>query len=328
MSPTDLTCPRHPPTEVVQNDTRAKRNTPVEAAVASGVDTSVVLAVSGGANSMALLVAAAYTVPERVAVVATFDHGTGEAAREAAARVAATAERFGFPWVVGRSEAPLARREAAWRAARWDFFRSVAGAWHARVATAHTQDDQIETVVMRLLRGAGARGLAGLYANTGVIRPLLDLPGDATRSYLVSRGVDWIEDPSNTDRAFLRNRVRLDLIPSMRRVRPQIVTELLSAAREAAAWRDAFERLTDSAQLLRPGGPGARGAVAVSDLAGYDAHTLAALWPVLAARAGVTLDRRGTSRLAAFTIRGKVGGVIQLSGGIEVLRTHFWFVIR
>jgi tRNA(Ile)-lysidine synthase len=290
----------------------------------------VVLAISGGADSMALMAAAAAVAPERVAVVATFDHGTGAAARRAVAHVADAARRLGLPVEVGRAPTPLAERESAWREARWTFLRGVASAHgrNARVATAHTRDDQIETVVLRLLRHAGARGLAALYADTGILRPLLDVPGAATVAYLRAREIRWIEDPSNLSRAHLRNRVRLDLLPVLRRVRPGLDADLLRAARVAAEWRAAFERVVDAAHPVQLGEQGVLGSVAAPDLAGYDPKTLAVLWPVLAARAGVTLDRRGTSRLAQFTTTGRVGGVIQLSGGIEVVRTRFSFVFR
>ncbi len=326
--------------ETAPNDTAqdgaapARSGDAIEPAVAralNGPGTGpVVLAISGGADSMALLVAAGAVAPDRVAAVATFDHGTGVVARRAAAYVARTARRLGLPVEIGTPVGPLPRRESAWRDARWAFLRAVASVRGpaVRVATAHTRDDQLETVVLRLLRHAGARGLAGLYADTGVVRPLVDVPGSATAAYLRARAIPWIEDPSNLSRAHLRNRIRLDLLPLLRRVRPGLDAELLQAARGAAEWRTAFERIVDDAHPVQLGETGALGSVAAPDLAGYDPKTLAVLWPVLAARAGVMLDRRGTSRLTQFTTTGRVGGVIQLSGGIEVVRTRFSFVFR
>ncbi len=299
----------------------------VHAAFEGGVR-PFVLAVSGGPDSMALMVAAARVARDRVACVATFDHGTGPAARRAAELVESEATRLGFAHVMGRATTALPAREAAWRAARWEFLRSVASRHGAQVVTAHTRDDQIETIVMRLLRHAGARGLAGLYAETGVVRPWVDVPRAAVAAYGRSLAVPSIDDPSNRSRAHLRNRVRLDLLPALRQAHPTLDTDLLSAARAAADWRRTFERLVESAHPVRHDRASAEASVAAAHLAEYDPATLAVIWPVLAARAGVTLDRRGTSRLAAFTTRGRVGGVIQLSGGVEVTRTRFSFVFR
>src|SRR5688572_4731162 len=103
---------------------------------------------------MALLYATAKWAPERIAAVATFDHGTGVHATEATSLVAAEGRRLGLTVVRERARV-TASTEAAWRDARWSFLHRVARAHRARVATAHTRDDQIETVFMRALRGSG-----------------------------------------------------------------------------------------------------------------------------------------------------------------------------
>ncbi|MGZ8457998.1 MAG: ATP-binding protein, partial [Gemmatirosa sp.] len=134
----------------------------VRAALAGAAPASVVLAVSGGRDSMVLLDAACAVARDRLAGVATFDHGTGPHARAAVRRVRRAAVRRGLPVLAGRADLPDAG-EAAWRAARWRFLRRAARRLGATtVATAHTRDDQIETVAMRVLRGAGPPGLAGL----------------------------------------------------------------------------------------------------------------------------------------------------------------------
>ena len=122
-----------------------------------------VLAVSGGADSMALASQLYDERPELLAAIATFDHGTGPAACAAADLVREWATCRGVKVHVGRGEG-LPRREAAWRQARWVFLNSVAAVYGVPVATAHTEDDQAETVFMRLLRHSGVRGLAGLLA--------------------------------------------------------------------------------------------------------------------------------------------------------------------
>jgi len=271
---------------------------------------------------MALLDAAP---PSRVAAVATFDHGTGTNARAAAEFVADQAMTRGLRVVVGKART-AGRTEAEWRAARWQFLRGVAREARATIVTAHTRDDQIETVVMRILRAAGARGLAGLYADSDIIRPLIDVPRSAISAYIRDRNIPVIEDPTNASRRHLRNRVRLDILPAIRQVSPEFEHEMLDLARRAAAWRFDVEQLVK--RFCPVDRMGDHFAVAAADLAGYDPATLAIIWPAIAARAGVTLDWRGTSRVVAFTTGGRVGSSIQLSGGVEVVRTRAQFVIR
>ena len=295
-------------------------------------NTPLVLAVSGGCDSMVLMhaVARAYersaAKPRDVSVrVLTFDHGTGAAASEAAALVEREGSRLSFDVRSGRASLASAT-EAEWRAARWRFFREAALPG-ARIATAHTRDDQLETVVMRTMRDAGARGLAGLAADSPrVARPFLRLARDTIRAYGNARGVPFVEDPSNASRRYLRNRVRLDLLPAIDRVRPRFAAEMLALAERAAEWRvdvDAVVR-----ELVSESVDGGIIRVAREELATYDSSTLCVLWPAIAARAFVTLDRRGTLRLAQFTTSGAPGARMQLSGGVEVFRHRDFFVLR
>jgi tRNA(Ile)-lysidine synthase len=302
----------------------------VEAAVTRAVSHAlsragrVVLAVSGGADSMALLDAAARVASDRL-TAATFDHRTGAHAREAARLVRAEAARRGIPVVVGRAPQRGAT-EAEWRAARWSFLRAAATERGAVVATAHTADDQVETVLFRAMRGAGARGLAALYADGPVLRPLLALSREVVRGYAVARGLRCLEDPTNASLRHARNRVRLDLLPALRRARPAIDAELLELARRAADCRRGLE---DAARaLVAEERPQRAVSVAAASLAGYDRETLRVLWPAIAARAGAILDRRGTARLAAFTTDGRAGQRVPLAGGWEAVRTHDLLTIR
>ena len=138
-------------------DASRRANAPVVLAVSGGCDSMVLMHAVAGARESA---AGARDAPARIL---TFDHGTGPAASEAAALVAREGVGLGFEVRIGRASVAIAT-EAEWRAARWRFFRKAALPG-ARVATAHTRDDQLETVVMRALRDAGARGLAGLAAH-------------------------------------------------------------------------------------------------------------------------------------------------------------------
>lgn len=283
----------------------------------------VVLAVSGGADSMVMLDAAGGARAE--IIVATFDHATSQASKTAAKLVRQRCEELGFECVAGVATV-RASDEASWRAQRWDFLREVAREHDAGIATAHTLDDQIETVFMRILRDAGPRGLAGLYARTDVLRPLLATRRAEILEYVAVRSVQHVEDPSNVSRKHLRNRIRLDLLPAARAVRPSFPEELLAIAARAGEWRDAVASAVDALGVARH----ADGSLFVARraLASYDERELAILWPEIAARADVTMDRRGTHRVAAFTIDGATGGSIQLSGRIEVVRTREHFMVR
>lgn len=293
----------------------------------------VVLAVSGGLDSMVLLdaIASSLAGPRSSVLVATFDHRTGSHASRATREVQKRAQALGLRAVIG--VAPTAStKEQEWRAQRWQFLRATGESFKAPVFTAHTLDDQIETVFMRILREAGPRGLAGLYAESDVVRPFLDLRRTDLERYALSKRVKYVEDPSNASRAYLRNRVRHDLLPAITRARPMFPTSLLTIARMAAAWREEMESAV--AQIGVTPGPDGSIRVARKDLAGYDAESLRTLWPAIAARAGVVMDRRGTHRLAEFTMNCHTGSSIQLSGGVEVrmYRDHFvlgkWDVAR
>lgn len=273
------------------------------------------LAVSGGMDSMVLLDAAAETLDHASLTVATFDHGTGPAARSAANLVASRALDLGVGCVSG-SAAAVGHSESEWRAARWNFLSDVAERLGATVVTAHTLDDQVETVMIRALRGAGPRGLAGLFAASPVARPLLETTRAEIAQYAAGDGTPYIDDPSNTDRRHLRNRVRLDILPALERTSPGFSNSLLEIAEKASSWRAqmeaialTFPMMSDSPQnhsfQRRP-------------LREFSVDSLRCLWPALCARAGVVLDWRGTERLAAFTIEGETGQQIQLSGGVGV----------
>jgi tRNA(Ile)-lysidine synthase len=301
----------------------------VRSAAASALQgrSRVVLAISGGLDSMVLLdaVSLSLSAPKSSVLVATFDHRTGSHASRAAKMVERKARQLGFRCVIG-SAATVGRRESEWRDERWRFLRSVADDFKAPVFTAHTLDDQVETVFMRILRNAGPRGLAGLYAESDVVRPFLELCRSELERYASGRNVQHVEDPTNSSRAYLRNRVRHDLLPALTKVRPQFPSSLLSIARLAATWREEMEEAVSQINVSVDRDESIR--VARRELVGYDAESLRTLWPAIAAKAGVIMDRRGTHRLAEFTMKGHTGGSIQLSGGIEVRMFRDHLVLR
>jgi tRNA(Ile)-lysidine synthase len=279
------------------------------------------LAVSGGLDSMVLLDAAAATVPRGQLVVATFDHGTGTAATAALDLVRRCCTLLGIEFVGGHAAATL-ETESELRDARWNFLREVAAACGAAVSTAHSADDQVETVLMRALRDAGARGLAGLYAESEIVRPLIRLTRRDLARYARAQGLAWVEDPSNGSARYLRNRVRHDLLPALRHVRIGIDADLLAIARKAARWRADVEAYVTNEIEIRTFPETAGLDVCAAPLSSRSSAELCILWPAIAGRAGLALDRRGTVRLAEFTRDGRVGSRIQLSGGWEVTRSR------
>ena len=293
---------------------------------------SVILAVSGGLDSMVLLDLAATTGRRRGRrmIVATFDHASGAHSARAASFVAKSALEYGLPAVVGRAD-HIARTEAAWRAARWQFLRSVSAATGAPIVTAHTRDDQVETVLMRAMRDAGARGLAGLRAPSDITRPLIDVRRTELEAYARARGLSWVDDPTNRQSAYLRNRIRRDLLPALVRARPALDAELIEISERAAVWRRELAAAVERDvrfQISREHSGARHLDVTAADLVDYSCTSLGIVWPELASRAGITLDWRGTQRAVRFTESGKVGRRIQLSGGWELIRSRTHFELR
>jgi tRNA(Ile)-lysidine synthetase-like protein len=296
----------------------------------------VVVAVSGGLDSMTLLDAIASTVPERVGAVAVFDHRTGSAAQRAVAHVRESARILGLPLRVGRAARGTRPSEAAWRDARWTFLRALARDLEATVATGHTRDDHLETIFLRALRQSGARGLAALNAGVGVVRPLLSFTRPELASYASEKNLRWVDDPSNASLSYARNRARLEILPVLERARPGLSQSLLSLSQIAWNLRRDIDEFIDAhlphtifaASGLKVLWEAGSLAVDRSLLATYDADHLRVLWPALASRVGLALDRRGTERLATFTITGRPGARIQLSGRFEAVRSGDTLVLR
>ena len=288
----------------------------------------MVLAVSGGRDSMCLLHAAA-NHPRRTSriVVASFDHGTGVHSRDAVRLVRETAHALGLEFVGGTSGG-REWSEAAWREARWSFLLEVAAQARAVIATAHHHDDHIETVVMRALRGAGARGLAGLRvaprAEMQLRRPFLGVEGRTLRAYAVAHRLRWIEDPTNDDPSYLRNRVRRDLLPALEAAHPHFARSMDQLSARAAQLRGELDRTVATLERGTVGG-----VVRVDPmLLSFPAEGRALLWGAVLQRAGVVLDRRGYERLGELADM-EAGDEVQLSGRVSVARTtHFVCIHR
>jgi tRNA(Ile)-lysidine synthase len=184
-----------------------------------------VVAVSGGPDSMALLHALAQLAPSLgiSLVVAHVDHGLRPSEAEAEERlVREAAQGLGLACECGRVEVALCARvqglsrEHAARNLRYEFLAEVAARHRAaKIAVAHTADDQAEEILLRLIRGSGRAGLTGMaqLRDGLVIRPLLGIAKEEVLGYLAEEDIPYCIDSSNHQRIYLRNRIRLDLLP-------------------------------------------------------------------------------------------------------------------
>ncbi len=214
---------------------------------------TVIVAVSGGADSIALLhlltrMRAAWSLK---LVVAHLDHNLRPSSAADAAFVAEMAENWGLPMETDRLPPETLTQEgnveANARHWRYRFLARVAVDCQVDgnpvdVAVAHTANDQAETVLMNLIRGSGLQGLAGMQAarpltvhdrvvpSVRVVRPLLNVSRSEVMQYLTEHNIPFREDPTNQDRTFVRNRVRHEIIPLLREINPQIVASLCRTA--------------------------------------------------------------------------------------------------
>lgn len=224
---------------------------------------SVVVAVSGGPDSTALL-ALMCDVAGRWDLQVTavhLDHGINqEMGVSAWAQTRDLAERLGVRWIAKREDIPQRRKieggslHQIARAVRYRFFTSVASEVGATViATGHTADDQAETVLMRLLRGAGPLGASGIppkreLRGATIVRPLLSHRKRTLRAICAERDLPFIEDPANVDLSFLRSRVRHEVIPLLEKAFGHEVVPHLAAF--AGRLREEQEALDRDAQSI------------------------------------------------------------------------------
>lgn len=242
----------------------------------------LIVAVSGGADSVCLLDVLVRLNPGATdsLVVVHVDHGFRADSARDASFVRGLADRLGVACdVVEVTGLEYARQhglglEQAGRALRYQALAAASIRHAARaIATGHTQDDSVESVVMHLLRGAGTDGLRGIAARATfdvrrlgplmvegvpatatVVRPLLEVRRHETTAYCEARGLTWRTDPMNDDPSFLRSRVRHHLLPTLRTYNPAIDAALFRTAavlREERGWLDSLVARR-RARLLRP----------------------------------------------------------------------------
>jgi len=273
----------------------------------------VVVAVSGGADSTALLLLLSSLAPQLGLDlhVAHFDHRLRpRASAKDAQYVADLAQRHGATIRIGRADtAPKSEDDA--RELRYAFLRRAAREVRAtRIATGHTRDDQAETVLLHATRGSGLAGLAGMRPQRdGIVRPLLVIGRDETESVCTEAGISPREDRTNADLRYARNRIRHKVLPELERINPQVRVALARLADAAGAAADAVERAAahalDAATTAE--------VIALDRLAGaVRDDALALAWTRATAR---TLAAKHRAALAALASSSDGSASLDLPGG-------------
>jgi tRNA(Ile)-lysidine synthase len=227
--------------------------------------------------------------------------------------------------------------EEAARRLRYAWFRRLLGAGEVdAVATAHTLDDQAETVLARFLRGAWTEGLAGIhpvldFPEGRIVRPLLMVTRAQVEEYLHGLGQMWREDSSNRHLTYTRNRIRHQLLPLLETWNPRLREHLAQTAAlaldEEAWWEEEMKRLTS--QLILEGQPVRGGDRAAGSGVAMDVTRLGALLPAVqrrlirqaAGRLKATLDFQATEALRKLALEGRAGQKLQPGPGIVAERT-------
>jgi tRNA(Ile)-lysidine synthase len=296
----------------------------------SGAFEHLLVAASGGPDSTALLAALAEVAPGRgFKLTAVYlDHGLrGDEGARDGERVAALAARLGIP-SVSRCIAvtPGANLESRAREARYRMLGEVASEIGAtRIVTGHTQDDQVETLLLRLLRGAGRRGLGGMRPVRGrLYRPLLGTTRADVRRFLADRNLEFALDRTNADLHHARNRVRRLLLPFLEaefnpRLRPALAS-LASRMRDEDALLASF-----ASARARELVSGERLAAAVAREPRALARRIVRAWLEAAARRAVTASE--VERVLALAAEG-AGGTESVAGPARVMREAEWLVRR
>ncbi len=208
---------------------------------------TVICAVSGGADSVALLFGM-YLLREKLGVsleAAHFNHGLrGEESDRDEAFVRQLCDRLEIPLHLGRGRVTAGKKglEAAARDARYGFFESLPG----KIATAHTADDNLETVLMHLIRGTGLKGLGGIAPVRGrYIRPMLTVTRHRVEAFLEEYHLSFVTDSSNESDGFLRNRLRHHTVPLLKRENPRLAENVSRMALDLRQDEEALREPVD-----------------------------------------------------------------------------------
>jgi len=287
----------------------------------------VLVAFSGGPDSTALLHILSRLRESRDIrlTAAHFDHGLHPESRRIAERCELHCDRIGIPCHVGRVAGRIPFHHAAFRSARYAFLGSMAaGIGATRIATGHNADDQAETVVLRIARGTGIRGLRGIpVRRERIVRPLLNLRRREILAWLLENGISFENDPANADLRWSRSRIRHVVLPALERaLGSDPVPSLLHLADRAAT----VERLTtlvagsilDRARISEPAS--ARETFAREAWLAEPAPLCAEAVRLWARRRGIRLGRGGTRSAVEFITRGRSGGYVLPGSRMRISR--------
>jgi tRNA(Ile)-lysidine synthase len=302
--------------------------------------------VSGGVDSVALLHALAERSSELGLVlhVAHLHHGLRHAEADGDLEfVRLLAAGLGLPFHEERvdtgrvASAASESVETAARRLRYAWFRQLLGSGELdALATAHTLDDQAETVLGKFLRGAWTEGLSGIhpvleFPEGRILRPLLGATRAQVEACLKASGQSWREDSSNRDPAYTRNRIRHELLPLLETWNPRLsehLAQMAALARdEEEWWQGEMSRLAP--QFLLPGRPVRGGGRAAGEGLGLDVTRLAALAPAVqrrllryvAEQLGAAPDFAATDALRTLALTGRAGQKCELAQGLRAERT-------
>jgi len=302
--------------------------------------------VSGGADSVALLRALHEQAAPLGLVLhaAHLHHGLRGAEADADLEfVRELAAQLGVPFHESRVDAAAEAARAsesieeAGRRLRYQWFRRLLIETPLdAVATAHTHDDQAETVLGKFLRGAWTEGLSGIhpvveFPEGRILRPLLETTRSQIEAYLRSLNQSWREDGSNLDAAFTRNRIRHELLPLLETWNPRLrehLAQMAELARDEEAWWQ-VELARIAPQILLAGKPVRGGGRASGEGLALDVVRLTALAPALqrrllrhaAGRLGASLDFQATEALRALALESRAGQKRELAHGLRAERT-------
>jgi tRNA(Ile)-lysidine synthase len=292
----------------------------------------ILVACSGGPDSTALT-----DILRRLGFnlgVVHVDHRQHKDSARTMATVRRRCRRWNLTFHEVELDVPSGSSEEVLRDERYRAFGDLAARHgYRRVATGHTQSDQVETVLMRILRGTGVAGLGGIPAVRDIfIRPLLECTREEILAYLRSRRLGWHDDPTNRNQSFLRNRVRLKILPLLRRqVNPSVDRALLRLS-SAAARDDEF--IKSMQKIPRPelsaDGTARLPLSLFDDL--HDALAVRVIVDMLRSISspGANLEKDHLDRVLAMIRRRRGGGDwrLDLSGGLTAGREGPSFYLR
>lgn len=286
---------------------------------------TVLCALSGGRDSMALLHILSRLGEDSgfQTAAAHFNHGLRDTAGRDEEFVRAWCRSKGIPLTCGKGDVrEFARREGlsiedAARTLRYAFLDTAARDLGAdRIATAHHREDNAETLLLRLLRGAGPQGLGGIPPVRGkIVRPLLETSREEINACIARYGIPYVEDESNQDTSYVRNRVRLEVLPLLEEISPGCAGRIASAA---SLLREENEYLQRQAENLLPSGEEDSVILSAAVLRRQDAVMRRRLVRAAAGKLGAALTRRQTESVLKLGS----GGFLDLPGNLCAVRNR------